>query len=189
MFIYNKPGIPCIWNNLLEHPNQQTESTDHLWNAHQQTQILNTHLWKTHLEQTLEHTSGAHLSPVCSMSLPRKKGCCLASVHKLSLNPMEVITRIGHAIPDRGPGRPPSRRTNASGLPFPPSLLAAALWWQTPRSLLYAQRRQRPLPLTLAYGLVEFLKQLIAYTGCGCKLGASLLQFPPPSRTFPRAVS
>ena len=30
--------------------------------------------------------------------------------------------------------------------------------------------------------------QLIAYTGCGCKLGASPLQFPPPSRTFPRAV-
>lgn len=51
MFIYNKPGIPCIWNNLLERPNQQTENRDHIWNAHQQTQIWNTHLWKTHLEQ------------------------------------------------------------------------------------------------------------------------------------------
>ena len=59
------------------------------------------------------------------MSLPRKKGCCLASVHMLSLNPMEVITsnRACHTylivvLGGHHPGEP-----TPQGYPFPPPCL------------------------------------------------------------------
>ena len=146
---YHASGI-AFWSAQISKQRTGTIYGMHINKHRSGTHTSGKHIWN----KTLEHTSGAHLSPVRSMSLPRNTGCCLASVHKPSLNPMDVITsnRACHAVPDRGPGRPPSRRTNASGLPFPPSLLAAALRWQTPGSLLYAQCRQRPLPKSLHMG-------------------------------------
>ena len=114
---YRVSGI-TFWSAQISKQRAGTIYGMHINKHRSETHNSGKHIWN----KSLEHTSGAHLSPVCSMSLPRKNGCCLAWSTSLASTQWKRSPAIGHAIPARGPGRPPSRRAHASGLPFPPFL-------------------------------------------------------------------